>query len=153
MLKIHPLCHEYPVGGPGYGDLWQYADEKKIVVLSHTWESDENCAPGLFGKIAVEYPRARIILAHAGGTQEGCRQTIEVIQSHDNLYLDVATSQLHFGMIERFVREVGADRVLFGSDVPLLDPAAQLGRIAYAKIQEQEKAKILGLNARTLLGV
>jgi predicted TIM-barrel fold metal-dependent hydrolase len=41
--------------------------------------------------------------------------------------------------------------VLFGSDIPLLEPAAQLGRIAYAKIEEAEKQKILGLNIRRLL--
>jgi predicted TIM-barrel fold metal-dependent hydrolase len=76
---------------------------------------------------------------------------IEDLRNHDNLYLDTATSQLHVGMIERFVREVGADRVLFGSDIPLLDPAAQLGRIAYAKIKEEDKVRILRLNAGRLL--
>ena len=152
MLKIHPFCHDYPVDGEGYCPLWEYADQTETLVLSHTWESDENCGPELFAKIATRHPRATIILAHAGGTQEGCRQTIEVLKKHDNLYLDTATSHLHIGMIERFVRELGADRVLFGSDVPLLEPAAQLGRIAYAKITEAEKEKILGLNARRLLG-
>jgi len=152
MLKIHPFCHEYPVGGDGYRAFWEYADEKELVVLTHTWESDKNCGPQLFGKIAREHPKAKIILAHAGGTQEGCRQTIEVIKEHENLYLDTATSQLHVGMIERFVAEVGADRVLFGSDIPLLDPAAQLGRIAFAKIPEEDKQKILGLNIKRLLG-
>jgi predicted TIM-barrel fold metal-dependent hydrolase len=151
MLKIHPFCHDYPVHGAGYRGLWEYADENELVVLSHTWESDKNCGPGLFGKIATRYPGTNIILAHAGGTQEGCRQTIEVLKQHGNLYLDTATSKLHIGMIERFVREVGADRVLFGSDMPLLEPAAQLGRIAYAKIKEAEKEKILGLNLKKLL--
>ncbi len=152
MLKIHPFCHGYPVGGPGYRELWKYADENEMIVLSHTWESDKNCGPELFGSIATDHPRAKIILAHAGGTQAGCRQTIEVLKEHENLYLDTATSQLHVGMIERFVREVGAERVLFGSDVPLLEPAAQLGRIAYARIKEEDKEKILGLNLKRLLG-
>jgi len=152
MLKIHPFCHEYPADGEGYRPLWAFANDHRLVVLSHTWESDKNCGPGMFGKIAADYPGAKIILAHAGGTQEGCRQTIEVVQAHDNLYLDTATSQLHIGMIERFVREVGAERVLFGSDIPLLDPAAQLGRIAFAKIKEEEKEMMLGLNAKRLLG-
>jgi len=152
MLKIHPFCHEYPVDGEGYRPLWAYANDHRLVVLSHTWESDENCGPAMFGPIAGDYPGATIILAHAGGTQEGCRQTIEVVRAHDNLYLDTATSQLHIGMIERFVRQVGPDRVLFGSDIPLLDPAAQLGRIALAEIEEAEKEMILALNAKRLLG-
>ena len=152
MLKIHPFCHEYPADGEGYRQLWAYANDNRLVVLSHTWESDKNCGPGMFGKIATDYPEAKIILAHAGGTQEGCRQTIEVLRGHENLYLDTATSQLHIGMIERFVGELGAERVLFGSDIPLLEPAAQLGRIALAKIEEAEKEMILGLNAKRLLG-
>lgn len=152
MLKIHPFCHEYPAHGPGYRDLWQYADDKEMVVLTHTWESDKNCGPALFANIASDNPRVKIILAHAGGTQEGCRQAIRAVREYDNLYLDTATSQLHVGMIERFVREVGADRLLFGSDVPLLEPAAQLGRIAYARIKEEEKEKILGGNIKRLLG-
>lgn len=152
MLKIHPFCHEYPVDREGYRPLWAYANDHRLVVLSHTWESDPNCGPAMFGPIAADYPGATIILAHAGGTQEGCRQTIEVVRAHDNLYLDTATSQLHVAMIERFVHEVGPQRVLFGSDIPLLDPAAQLGRIALAEIEEADKEMILGQNAHRLLG-
>jgi hypothetical protein len=151
MLKIHPFCHDYPVDGDGYRPLWEYADQTGTVVLSHTWDSDKTCSPELFATIAARYLRARVILAHAGGTQRGCRQAIDVVKKHGGLYLDTATSHFHVGMIERFVREVGADRVLFGSDVPLLDPAAPLGRIAYARIGEAQKEKILGLNLRGLL--
>jgi predicted TIM-barrel fold metal-dependent hydrolase len=152
LAKIHSFCHEYPADGPGYRDFWQYANEKEMLVLAHTSDSDEFCSPELFGPIAREHPRVRIILAHAGVTQRGCEQTIRMVRQHDNLYLDTACSQPHVGMIEKFVREVGAQRVLFGSDVPVLDPSAQLGRIAYAKIKEQDKEKILGLNMKELLG-
>jgi predicted TIM-barrel fold metal-dependent hydrolase len=151
MVKIHPVCHDYPADGPGYRDLWEYAGENRMVVITHTWESDKNCAPELLAKVAGEHPDARIILAHAGGTQAGCQQAIRAISEHANLYLDTATSQLHFGMIERFARDVGTERVLFGSDIPLLEPAAPLGRVAYARISEEAKRKILGLNVQQLL--
>jgi len=152
MIKIHPFCHEYPADGQGYRQLWEYADEKKKIVLTHTWESDKTCGPELFAPIARRYPDVKIILAHAGVTQRGCEEAISAAGGHDNLFLDTASSQPHIGMIERFVNEVGADRVLFGSDVPLLEPAAQLGRIAYARIKETDKEKILGLNLKRLLG-
>ncbi len=151
MAKIHPFCHEYPADGPGYREFWQYANDKELVVLTHTWGSDKTCGPEMFGPIAREHPRAKIILAHAGVTRRGCEETIGVARRHDNLYLDVASSQPHVGMIERFVNEVGAERVLFGSDVPVLEPAAQLGRVAYAEISEANKEKILGLNMQRLL--
>ena len=151
MIKIHPFCHEYPADGPGYREMWKYAHENRMVVLTHTWESDPNCGPGMFGRIAARHPSAKIILAHAGVTQKGCQETIDVVKDHENFYLDTATSQVHIGMVERFVEEVGAGRVLFGSDIPLLDPASQLGRIAYAKISEEDKEMILGQNIQRLL--
>jgi len=152
LIKIHPFCHEYPADGQGYRDFWEYADERETIVLTHTWESDRTCGPELFAQLASRYSKVKIILAHAGVTQKGCQEAINAARQHDNLFLDTASSQPHIGMIERFVNEVGADRVLFGSDIPLLEPAAQLGRIVYAGIREEDKEKILGLNLKRLLG-
>ena len=50
-------------------------------------------------------------------------------------------------------RAVGADRILFGTDLPFLDPRPQLGRVAFAKISDDEKRLVLGLNAARVLGI
>ena len=47
--------------------------------------------------------------------------------------------------------EGGEDRVLFGSDMPLLDGAQQIAKIVQAGISAEDKRKILGLNAKRLL--
>jgi predicted TIM-barrel fold metal-dependent hydrolase len=49
------------------------------------------------------------------------------------------------------VNEAGADRVLFGSDQPLMDPRSQLGKIITAEISEAAKRQVLGENACRLL--
>jgi predicted TIM-barrel fold metal-dependent hydrolase len=54
-------------------------------------------------------------------------------------------------VIEQLVNEAGADRVLFGSDTPLMDPRGQLGKIITADISDKAKEQILGLNAQRLL--
>jgi predicted TIM-barrel fold metal-dependent hydrolase len=51
------------------------------------------------------------------------------------------------------VNEAGADRVLFGSDMPLMDPRPQIGKIITADISDEAKQLILGDNARRLLGI
>ena len=57
------------------------------------------------------------------------------------------------GAIDYVVDRVGADRVLFGTDMPLLDGAQQIAKIVMAGISAEEKQKILGLNAKRLLNL
>ena len=57
------------------------------------------------------------------------------------------------GMVEYLVREEGADKVLYGSDLPMRDPSPQLGWVAYARIPEEDKAKILSVNIQRLLAL
>ena len=45
------------------------------------------------------------------------------------------------------------DRILYGSDLPLIDARFGVGRIVTAKISEHSKRKILGLNALKVLNL
>ena len=49
------------------------------------------------------------------------------------------------------VNEAWADRVLYGSDMPLMDPRPQMGKIITAQISADAKRQILGRNAQKLL--
>ena len=55
------------------------------------------------------------------------------------------------GVIEYIVSQVGADKVLFGTDQPMRDAAPQLGWVTYSRLPEEEKAKIVGINMRKIL--
>jgi predicted TIM-barrel fold metal-dependent hydrolase len=57
------------------------------------------------------------------------------------------------GLIEWAVREVGAERVLFGTDTPLYSTAMQRARIDQAELDDQQKRKILWRNTFELLGL
>ena len=48
---------------------------------------------------------------------------------------------------------VGAERVLFGTDMPLLDPCASLYKVYDAAIGDEARALILGGNMARLAGV
>ena len=54
-------------------------------------------------------------------------------------------------MIEQLVNAAGASRILYGSDMPLMDPRSQLGKIITAPISDAAKRLIVGENARRLL--
>jgi len=151
LIKLHPYLHRYPVTGPNYRPLWEFADRASAVVLSHTWESDPTCGPLLFEELARQYPGARIILGHSGVTRKGYEEAIQVARKYENVFLDTTGSQSHNGILERCVAEVGFRRVLFGSDLPFLEAAMGIGRVAFARLPESQKEAILGLNFRQLL--
>ena len=93
------------------------------------------------------------MLAHSGNRREGQFRAIEAAKSSRNIYLETCTSLADHGTIERLVDGAGADRVLYGSDMPLMDARMQIGRIATANISNDAKRRILGLNAMELLGI
>jgi hypothetical protein len=151
LIKFHPDLHKYPVNGDAYRPLWDFANQTRAVVLVHTWDSDPNCGPLMFAPISRSHPQARIILGHSGVTWRGYEQALETAQAAPNTYLDITGSQSHRGILERVVARVGADRVLFGSDMPYLEAAVSLGRILSAKISDDGKERILRCNFRKLI--
>lgn len=149
-IKIHPALHDYSSDGPNYKPMWEFANEREEVVLVHTWESSPICGPLMFKKIGKEFPKAKILLGHSGGPVKGIDQAIEAATETENLFLDLTGSSLPRGMLEVMVDKVGSDRVLFGTDIPFVDCRAKIGYIAMARLSDDDKRKIFGLNAKTL---
>ncbi len=151
LIKLHPDLHKYPVHGPKYRPVWDYANQTQAVVLVHTWESDPNCGPLLLMPIACEFRQAHIILGHAGVTCRGYEQSFEVAAATPNTFLDITGSQSRRTIIERAVARVGANRILFGSDMPYLEAAMAVGRVLTARISDHDKELILRSNFLCML--
>jgi predicted TIM-barrel fold metal-dependent hydrolase len=151
LIKLHPGLHKYPVHGEHYKPIWEYANQHEAVVLVHTWDSDPNCGPLLFPPIARAHPKARILLGHSGVTWRGIMQAMEAAEAAPNLCLDLASSQHHRLILEKCAQRVGAERILFGSDMPFLEASMTLAHVLTAKISDAEKEKILRTNFLTLV--
>ncbi len=159
-IKIHPYCDQLFPDDPRYEPVWEFSAERKVPVLIHTWNSLryndpllEFCMPSLFLDIADSYPDAILIIGHSGGEYDGILEAVVVAKEFPNVYLDTASSRLYPGVIEMMVDEVGAEKVLYGSDVPFLSPVPQIGKVIYSDIGESEKEMILGKNAAKLFGI
>lgn len=68
-----------------------------------------------------------------------------------NVYLSIARTLFSIGQIEKAVRRMGADRILFAGDMPHQHPGRPLGVILDAEIEEADRVKIRGESARKLL--
>lgn len=147
-IKIHPETHDYSPDGKEYRKIYKFLQEKKGLILSHVWGVD---AVKTFGQLAGEYDKVTFILGHSGGKPKAMYEAIKVANQHKNIYLDLTGSYHYEGIIELMVKEVGADRVLFGTDAPFLDARPAVGRVGYANISDEEKIKIMGENMRDIL--
>ena len=80
-------------------------------------------------------------------------EAVDAALSIPNAYLETCMSSLSHNSIEAGVNALGSDRFLYGSDIPLLDPRNQIAKIVTAEISEEDKHKILGLNAAKLFNI
>jgi uncharacterized protein len=71
-----------------------------------------------------------------------------------NILIDTSSARsMYSGLIEWAVNEIGADRLVFGTDTSLYFAPAQKARIEYAEIPEEARRAILFGNAAKLLGL
>jgi len=155
-IKIHPAFHLCPADDERYRPVWEFAAEKRLPILTHSWcISDYNptqkyAQPALFARYAREFPQVALILGHSGGRYEGHLAAAALARQLENVYLDLAGDCYGLGLVEYLVAEAGAGRILYGSDLTWIDPRTQLGMVLDAEIPSSDKAMILRDNALRL---
>lgn len=151
-IKIHPEEHVYPIAEHGRS-LFEFAARHRAVVLGHSSERNSLCAD--YVRWANEFPEMRLILAHIGcGWDNDLTHQVRGIQAsrHGNVFADTSSARsITSGLIEFAVCEVGAEKVLFGTDAPLYSTAMQRARIDHAEVSDRDKRLILRDNAVSLL--
>lgn len=129
------------------------ATELKALIFQHTWfnalggKPGESIPPDL-AELAARHPNATIICGHTGGDWE---RGIRSIRPRKNVSVDLAGFDPTAGVTEMAVRELGAERVIYGSDAGGRSFASQLGKVFGADISDSAKKLILGENLKRLL--
>ena len=130
------------------------ATELKAVIFQHTWwkAGDGNLpgesTPADLAAMAARNSDATLICGHTGGDWE---RGVRAIRPFKNVYADLAGGDPAAGFTEMAVRELGAQRVLYGSDAPGRSFASQLAKVHGADIPDDAKRLILGENLKRLL--
>lgn len=125
------------------------------VIMQHTWFKTGGKAgpgestPSELAELAKQFPQQKFLCAHAGGEWE---QGIRAVREQSNILIETSGFDATAGFIEMAVRELGADRVVFGSHLPSRSLGTELSKVIAANISEDAKKQILGGNFRRLLG-
>ena len=134
----------------------------KLILLTHASEPVGHdyrgkgaITPEVLYPFSTRYPDVPLVCAHWGGGLPFYALMPEVKQAMKNVYFDTAASPfLYSPQIYRRVADlVGANKILFGTDYPLLSPTRLLDEINTTDLSEAEKKLVLSENARRLLGL
>jgi predicted TIM-barrel fold metal-dependent hydrolase len=129
------------------------AAELNAPVLQHTWTKVTGNLPGEstpddLAQLAARHPNASFVAAHTGGDWE---QGIRAIRRAKNVWAGLSGGDPTAGMVEMAVRELGAERAIYGSDFGGRSFASQLAKVHGAEVSDRAKRLILGGNVRRLL--
>jgi predicted TIM-barrel fold metal-dependent hydrolase len=133
--------------------ILQEAARLNVPVLQHAWYKTtgnllDESTPADVAQMARRHPDVLIQMAHLHG---GGERGVQDIAPYQNVVVDTSGGDPEAGLVEYAVRELGAERVVFGSDVPGRDFSVQLGKIMGADLTEAQRDLILGGNMARIL--
>jgi len=97
------------------------------------------------------YPEVVLVVPHLGMLGGNPYDFLEAFKNRENVYFD--TSLGNPQTIKLFIERLGAERVLFGSDIPFGHMKTELNKILRLELNRETLWKILGGNALRLMGL
>jgi Predicted metal-dependent hydrolase of the TIM-barrel fold len=165
-LKFNPGRQHFLPNDEHFYPLWETAQRLGLVCLFHTGMLGMGAGtpgglgfklrytdPLLLDDIAADFPELQIIMAHPGWPWQS--QQIAVARHKANVFIDLSGWSPRYFPAE-LVQQMNTllqDKVLFGSDWPVLTPERWMADLDAIEVRESLRPKLLRENARRLLGL
>ncbi len=166
-LKFNPGRQHFFPNDPRFDSLWQTAADLGLVCLFHTglMGNGAGVRGGLGFKlkytapipylddIAADFPDLTLISAHPGWPWQ--EEQLAMARHKGNVYIDLSgwAPKYFPPQLVQYARTVLKDRVLFGSDWPVLTPERWLEDFDRLDFDPEVRQKILVGNASALFGL
>ena len=148
-IKVHPNGARIFADDEAYRPVWETAKQLNLPIMSHTWDTStynpgqKYAFTGLFEKYLREYPEVTFIFGHSGGRYNGIKTAIELGKKYPNAHFDIGGDIWPLGFLEELTEQIGADRILYGSDYQMIEQRPMLGVVYGSSLSNLEKEKIL----------
>jgi hypothetical protein len=151
------LYNQYRCTDPVVHPIVRKTIELRVPILQHagyvTDQAEASEQPNLsnaedIAQLAGLFPEAMIIEAHLGGGGDW-EWALKNLRGARSVYVDTSGSVVDMGMIEKATKYLGAERLLFATDLSMEEG---VGKILDARISDQEKRLIFGENTSRILG-
>jgi len=136
LIAYYQMC---PEDSPLIEAACRWAHDRRQIILNHNWGP-----PEFLEKMVRSCPNACYIAGHSTAAYA------ELMKKYPQIYV-CSCPLLAPDACEKMVAAIGADRLLFGSDLQDLPIAWGLGPVLFARIPQDQKSMILGGNLDRLL--
>jgi hypothetical protein len=157
-VKMMPLLQEVFPDDPRCGRLYESLIERKMILVTHAGRDPLERreifgTPERFARVIQCYPDLRLELAHLGGLRMWDEVRKYLLPTGRNVYFDTAYVSFYLAPeeMEELIRDIGPERVLFGSDYPWEEPGRAAAIIERLGLCEKDRDAILSKNAARLL--
>jgi len=166
-VKFMPLTQEFYVDDRRFYPLWEEIASLRVPVIIHTGTTGVGAGSagggGVrldFGRpvphldtLAADFPELTIVAAHPGWPWHD--ELLAVMVHKTNVWMDLSGWSPRYlpASVVQYASTLLQDRVLFGTDYPLLTPERWLRDFAEAPFKDAVRSKILVENARRLLAI
>ena len=150
-LKMLASYHGVDLRDDRYRVALEFANERALPVLLHTWKGTAHNGPVQVRAIAAKYPRAQFLCGHS--FHNDWDEAIAVARECPNTYLELTAVLGYRGVIDVLCDGVGSERLLFGTDLPWFDEKHGVGALLSTSITDDDVHNICHRNAEKLLGL
>jgi uncharacterized protein len=161
--ELRPDTQGYDLGNPDLmSDIVEVIEHNNLCLLTHASEPVGHHYPGkgkttpeMLYRFACNFPNVCFICAHWGGGLPFYALMPEVKTCLHNTYYDTAATPFLYQpqIFEHLVNIIGEDKILFGTDYPLMKQNRVISQIKQANISTKAKRLILSDNAKKILSI
>jgi predicted TIM-barrel fold metal-dependent hydrolase len=121
--------------------------------MGHEYAGKGSITPNILYSFITAFPNVKLVCAHWGGGLPFYALMPEVAKALANVFFDTAATVFLYKpeIFEQVSHIIGSDKILFGTDYPLMQQNRVIAQVQSAQLPERDKAKILGVNAQKLL--
>ena len=122
--------------------------------VGHDYEGKGSITPDVLYRFVLAFPDLKLVCAHWGGGLPFYALMPEVDKALANVFFDTAATVYLYkpGIFEHVSRIIGSNKILFGTDYPLMRQNRVIAQIESTCLADEDRTAILGANALKLLG-
>lgn len=139
---------------PNHDRIVRRAHELGAVIMHYTWyytggkRNASESTPADLAELAARHREITFVCSHAGGEWE---KGIRAVYRYPNIVVETSGFDPTSGFVDMAVRELGAQRVIYGGHLPSRCIGTEFAKVLGARLTEEERFLIFGKNFRRLL--